>query len=224
MKNSEAVAKIINSIRGLTKDDHISRRYVLKLLRDSANTIIAQKIGERTITDEDNLYTELKCVEFEKDDIVRCPIIEFRRCRTLMKSKKPIPKPIYGGRIGAGIKDVTDLDGLFEFKVITADQYRRNNKRKYTLKNETYIILGTDLHLYIPDEEVYSVNLKIITQETEKKCGCDLDECDNAWDSEFIVPDKVLESVFKDVLNTLSSTFKNIVVDELPNLNTNVKN
>ncbi len=55
MKNSEIVSKIINSLRFTSKDEHVSRRYVLKILRDSAKMMIAQKMGERTITDEDNL-------------------------------------------------------------------------------------------------------------------------------------------------------------------------
>ena len=226
MKNSEIVSKIINSLRFTSKDEHVSRRYVLKILRDSAKMMIAQKMGERTITDEDNLYSEIKCVEFIKDDIVNCPIIEFRRCRVLMKSKKKMPQAIFS-RSGSSIKEVTDVDGLYEFKVITSDQYRRNQKRGISIKSEVYVYLASDGYLYIPDVEIYSVNLRMITMETEKidnLCECTDKNCLSGWDYEFIVPDKISEAVFTSALQIISSTYKAIQPDENPNLNENIKN
>ena len=217
--NNSIVSKVINSYRLLTKDGHISRRYVLKLLRDVSKNLLSKKLMDRTLALESNLYTKLECLEFEKVEMVKCPIIEFRMCRTLMKSKCKLPDPIFS-RLGASITEIVSLDGMYELKLISAEQYRRNQKRKYSIDGEVYIYLAEDGHLYIPDEEIYSLNVTFMTlfpEEADECSECKKDNCKSGWDYPFIGSDKLDDVVFKEVLQILGSTYKATQEDQNQN-------
>lgn len=218
MKHKEAVSRLINSVRLLNKDEHISRRYVLKLLKDASRTLISQKILDRTIQKDLNLFTRIDCIEFDKEDVVRCPLIEFRRCGVLMKSKKPIPTPIFS-RIGNSLYNIESIDSSKEFKQVTRAQYRTDKDRRYS-DDKVKVYLGEDMHLYIPDHEIYSVNIGMITLDTEDadECSsCSDGDCKSAWDYEFIVPDKLVSAVFDIAKQELAGLYKQIVPDQNPN-------
>ena len=174
---------------------------------------------DRTLALESNLYTKLECLEFEKVEMVKCPIIEFRMCRTLMKSKCKLPDPIFS-RLGASITEIVSLDGMYELKLISAEQYRRNQKRKYSIDGEVYIYLAEDGHLYIPDEEIYSLNVTFMTlfpEEADECSECKKDNCKSGWDYPFIGSDKLDDVVFKEVLQILGSTYKATQEDQNQN-------
>lgn len=217
MTNREIVDKIFNALKYNNKDEAISRRFILKVLRDTTKWLISQKLLDRTLFNEMNLYSEINCFEFEKEDVVKCPIIEFRRCKTLMKSKKPLPELIFS-RFGASIKNILSIDGENEFIFVTAEQYRRNQKRQVR-RNEYYIYLGADNHLYIPDHEILTVDLTILTLKTDEVVDCSECKdsgCKSNWDYDFIIPDKLIDPLYKDALQTLGLT-KQIIEDQNPN-------
>jgi hypothetical protein len=219
MNNSEAVSKVINSFKFLNKDERVPKRYVLRLLRDASKNLISQKLLDRTISEESNLYSKIECFEFKKIDVVSCPIIEFRKCNTLMKSKKPLPELIFS-RNGSSIKEITSVDDLTEVYLTTPDQYRRDRKRKYYSDKDTYLYIDTDNYAYIVDKPIAAVNIVILTIKTDEvweASACAKEECKSGYDYEFIVPDKLEETVFKEVLQILGSTFVNRREDNNPN-------
>jgi hypothetical protein len=219
MTNSEAVSKIEGSLRGLNKDSKISRRLILQTLRENSKVLISQKLMERTLDEEMNLYSYLPCLEFEKIETVNCPLIEFRKCDILMKSVNKIPLPIFS-RLGASIKNVTSIDGNTKFTLISSSQYAINKKRQYQLVGENYIYYNSDQHLYIPDKEIRTVNLEFITiytEEIESCSNCLNSDCKSGWEYNFICPDKLLNAVFDKTTQYLLSTYKQITPDENPN-------
>lgn len=207
MTKAEAVSKVMNTLRLNNRDEHRSRRYILSLLEKNALFLISQKFGERSILAETNLYTYIPCFEFEKVEAKKCDVVEFRLCNTLMKSKKPLPKLVFS-RLGSSIRDIVSLDGNFRFTFVDEVQYRRNKKRQYSLKNEVYIYLGADNHLYIPDHEIFSVDLTVLTTKPEdadecSSCADGDSKCKNKWLSEYVCPDKLLNVVFDLTLQTM---------------------
>jgi len=200
MKNAEFVDLVINQAKDNNVDAVPPRRYILRMGRASSMNLIAQKLLERTLYREASLFTTIECIELEASDRIKCPLVDLRRCGTLMRSKKPLPKPIFS-RLGSSIKNVRSIDGGFEFSIGYENQIRRDKKRKYQHKGEVFIYLGSDMHIYIPDEEIYNLSLDLITLETEK-CGCD-DECKSAWDYEFIVPDRFLKIVVDETVQKI---------------------
>jgi len=214
----EIVDRVVNIYKLNKKDDRVSRRFILSLLEASATHYISQKFSDRTILSETSLYSHIPCFEFEKIESKFCDSIEFRMCKTLMKSKKPLPKLIFS-RLGSSIRDIISLDGEFRFTFVDEVQYRRNKKRQYKLKNEVYIYLGSDNHLYIPDQEIYTVDLTVLTTKTEdvEECSSCLDKgCKSNWDADFVCSDKLTEIVFNDVLSKMGIN-KQIREDSNPN-------
>jgi hypothetical protein len=218
LTNLEFVSQISGILKSNNKDNKIPKRLILKVGQDAATFLIAQKLLDRTISSETNLYTTIPCFEFERIESKNCPSIEFRRCDVLMKSKKCLPKLVFS-RLGASIKDVVALDGDFTFSFVDESQYRRNKKRQQ-LKNQIFIYLGTDNHLYIPDREIYSLDLTILTLDTvsaEECSSClETDKCKNNWDAEFKISDKILESVKDLTLQRLQIT-RTLAQDSNPN-------
>jgi hypothetical protein len=220
MTHKEIVSKIINTIKTYNKDEHISRRYVLKLVRDTSAQLISQKLLDRTLFNEMNLYSELNCFELERVEVKQCPIIEFRHCSIIMKSVNKLPELVYS-RLGSSIKEIISVDGEFQFTLVNSAQYRRNKARQVSLNDEIYAYVGSDNHLYILDKEIYTVDLSVLTMETEKvheisTCSNDDDECKSNWDYELICPDRLVDTVFDKTLQTMGFS-RQIREDQNPN-------
>lgn len=218
MTKKEFVSKIINALKLNNKDEHISRRFVLSVAESISKTLISQKLLDRTITHDNNLYTAIPCFEFEQVEVKKCSLIEFRMCNVLMKSKKPLPEPIFS-RLGASIKDIVSLDGNYRFVFLDKGQYQRNKKRQHSIKGEVYIYLDSDMHLYVPDEEIYSVDLTLLTMKTEdvQNCStCSKEKCRSNWDSDFVIVDKLADTVYNQTLQ-LIGVGRGIRADQNPN-------
>ena len=219
MTNIEFVSQVTGLLKSNNKDNRLPKRLILKTGQDATSFLVAQKLMDRTISSETNLYTTIPCFEFEQIDSKRCPSIEFRMCKTLMRSINPLPKLVFS-RLGASIKEIVALDGDFVFTFVDESQYRRNKKRQHQLKNNIFVYLGTDNHLYIPDREIFSVDVTTLTLDSvaaEKASSCIESDCTKSfWQYEFIVPDKLLESVKNMTLQQLSMT-RTLQSDENPN-------
>ncbi len=136
----------------------------------------------------------------------------------MLKSKCKLPKLVFS-RLGASVKEIVSLDGNYRFVFLDKGQYQRNKKRRYSIEDEVYIYLDADNHLYIPDHEIYTVDLTILTpnpEEADECMACKKDECKNNWDAEFVCPDKLVDVVFNQVLQILGMS-KQIRQDENPN-------
>ena len=102
-------------------------------------------------------------------------------------------------------------------------QYRRNKKRQYSLKNEVYIYLGADNHLYIPDHEIFSVDLTVLTtkpEDADECSSCKEKNCESKWTAQYVCPDKMINAVFDLTLQTMGIN-RQIREDSNPN---NVEN
>lgn len=222
MTNSEVVSRIRNGLNSISKDDRISRRYILHVARQKSIFYISQKLSDRSLYREDNLYSLVDCVEMERIESTKCDIIEFRNCKTVMKSKKRLPKLIYS-KYGNSLKEVTSIDNFVELKPTTPSQYRRDSKRQGEDDYVRYYV--KDGYLYILDQEILRVNLYFITVETEKLeslSECSKPSCKSIWDYEFIVPDKMEEVVITEAIKEISMK-KQIPADTNPNLDENIK-
>lgn len=218
MNNSNLVSRIQSLLKGTSKDGRISRRLILKTAESKAKFLISQKLNDRSLYREQNLYQTISCIELIDQDIIRCPIIEFKSCRSLRRSKLKLPELIHS-KYGSSLKEVTSIDGQYSFEPITPAQYRLNKKR--TLKTKTDYFYVQDGYLYLPDSEVEMVDIIVLTTdlyELEQCSSCSENKCKSAWDFEFICPDKLLEVVIQETIKELSLN-KQIREDVNPNLN-----
>ena len=87
------------------------------------------------------------------------------------------------------------------------------------LKNQVFVYLGTDNHLYIPDREILSLDLTVLTPDTieaERVSQCNEKDCKKSnWQYECICNDRLIEAVKDMVLQKLSIT-RNLVEDQSP--------
>jgi hypothetical protein len=223
MTNAEIVSRVRNGLNSISKDDRISRRYILHVAKQKATFLISQKLNDRSLFREDNLYKTVDCFEMEPVDVVRCEILEFRRCKSIMKSKCKLPKLIYS-RYGGSLKEVITADGEKEFKPITPSQYRRDKNR---VEGSDYIYYYVkDGYLYLLDTEIELVSLYLISMEldsVEDGCCCNnSEECKSLWDYEFNVPDKLEEAIVSEAIKEVAMS-KQMPRDENPNSNNNEK-
>lgn len=223
MTNAEFVSRVRNGLNSLSKDDRISRRYILHIGRQKSTFYISQKLNDRSLYREDNLYKVVNCLELERIDVTKCDIIEFRRCKSIMKSKNKLPKLIYS-RYGNTLKEVTTIDDEKEFKATTPAQYRRDQNRVSATDYINFYV--KDGYLYLLDTEIERVNLYLITVETEtcdQVSACDnTEDCKSLWDYEFIIPDKLEEVILAETVKEVAMK-KQTPIDENPNENNNEK-
>ncbi len=138
MRNLEFVSQITGILKTNNIDNKIPKRLILSVGRDTTTFLVSQKLLDRSIMNETNLYSTIECFEFEKIEAKRCPSIEFRRCDTLMRSVKPLPKLVFS-RLGTSVKDVTSVDGNFTFDFANEAQYRRNKKRQNQINEQVFV-------------------------------------------------------------------------------------
>lgn len=232
MTNGEIVSRIINNIRAVNKDSRVSKRYVLKVAQTKSKFLLAQKLGDKSLFGNSDLFRTVRCFKMEKEDYIKCGILEFARCTSLMKSKEKLPETPFS-KFGAGVVAVTTIDDSTVFEKITPHQFKINKGRpnaKLFKKNYYYI---QDGYLYLPDSEIELVNvvlLPISEDEVNDKSTCkdceddskDSGGCKSVWDSKFICSDQLIESVIKDTLQEVFMALR-IPVDENPNLDSNIK-
>lgn len=155
----------------------------------------------------------------EADDIVKCPIVEFRRCKSVMRSKKELPK-IVGSRYGYAVLIVTTIDGDRRFSFTTLSDYsnmlKRRNFKKF-IGTKYYI---SNRRLYIPDSEVEVVDVLLLTldEDAEECSSCsDKPKCQSVWDTEFPFPDKFANVCVQETIKEISLRLQ-IPKDENSNL------
>lgn len=226
MLKRELVSNIINNLKLLNKDDHVSRRYILNTAYAEATTLIAQKLTDKSIFREDNIYSVIECLAMEKIDVVKCGIYEFKKCDHLVKSKEKLPKLLYS-RYGNSILEVTSVDGSVIFIPTTLSDYKLFRKRILTSRSKRIkFYYVQDGYLYLPDCEFENVNVTLITLDIKKVddlSNCkDCDDCKSQWDYEFICPDKLLTTVINETFKK-ATMLRQVAVDELPNLDSNQK-
>lgn len=221
MKNEELVSRISSQLKTVSKDDYISRRFILHTAVSIARKFITQKIQKRSIDRDTSLYREIKCIEFEPIDVFKCKYVEFKSCHKLSRSLKKFSDLIYT-RYGSSIKELYSIDGKNSFTESTLYQLRVNSERAGS-ENENSKFYLLDDYIYLPEHIKALSGLVLMTDqyELDELCGCE-ENCESVWDKDFIAPDSQLEDVISYTIQNLLQT-KQIQEDESPNLNGSLK-
>lgn len=205
MTYAQAISRISNSLNSLQKDARIPKRYILSVLKETAEFLLSQKLRDRTLFRETDLFKWIRCVELKQEDTVKCPILEFKKCKTLSRSKHKLPK-IVGSKYGYAVLVVQTVDGEKHFKHITLREYNNNSKRENAEKFKGgYFYINE--YLYIPDSEIELVDILLLTldEDAEDCSSCsDRTECDDVLQQEFPVPSKLMNVVIQETLKELS--------------------
>ncbi len=224
--NREFVSRVVNNLKAITKDDHISRRFILNTGKIKAAFLMSQKLDEMTLFREDGILSHIECFPLENIKTIDCCVVEFRYCRSVMQSINKIPEGIFG-KNGSGILLVSSIDGEKRFDYISPRGYIDLQKRKYVINKNSYYTIK-DGRIILPDSEVEMVNVTMFMlnkwelQEVSECCDTST-KCKSRWDYEFVCPDRFLDLVAKDTLQEIASIYRTSVQDENPNLDSNQK-
>jgi len=225
--NGEFVSRIVNNIRGLSKDSHVSRRFILRIGKTKARFLISQKLDEHSLYREDGIISTIECFRLVKVDSKKCSIFEFNLCENLMKSTEKLPEGIFG-KTGAGIVSIMSVDGGEEYHYISPQRYALLKRRsKYTRSNLRYYYIK-DGYLYLPDSTTELVEVRMFAlnqEEIDEICDCKRNDnrCKSLWDVSFTCPDRFLDLVVKDTLQEVAGVYKAMPPDENPNMDENQK-
>ena len=224
MNNGNLVSRIAQQLRMITKDDYINDRFVLSVAQTIATKFITQKTTRRSIDRDMSLYVEIKCIEFEPENVFKCKYVEFKSCTELSKSKKSIAElGLIFTRYGSSIKELYSIDrNSSTFSESTLYQLRMDSQREGSenAQDKFYILGG---HIYISREIEAVSGLVLATDQFEVDNFCDCTEnCESAWDHKFIAPDSMLEDIISYTVQNILQT-KQIPVDEKPDLSSNTK-
>lgn len=224
--NRELVSRVVSGARALTKDGAIRWRYVLSIARTKAKFLTAQKLDEMTLFKEEGIKTPIECFPMERVKTKDCGIIEFKLCNRLMKSCCKLPDILFS-KNGPGIVRVTNVDESTTYTYITANDYTRLKKRKYINPNARYFTVR-DGYLYCPESRAELLEVVVIAMDkdaaeaTSSCCNKDF-SCKNAWDAEFVCPERFLDLIIQDTISEVANFYRTSVPDVNPNLDEHQK-
>lgn len=223
--NGDFVSEIRNHLKALNKDDQVSARYILSIAYSYIEYLINTRPLSKTFRDN-SVFTVAECVPLKRVDSKSCDIIEFRLCEKIMKSVHPLPK-ILTANSGFIVDSVLSLDGGVHYEPLRSlKDYKNTIKRPFGNKFKYYYIDGSNyIYLLNSTSERIDINA-LFTDEDEVKQISDCvesDECFSKLDNKFVCPKEFLSTVRDQTLQVILGGNKQIVQDENPNMDNNVK-
>lgn len=223
--NNEFVSRIVNNIKGLSKDSHISKRFILNTGKTKSRFLLSQKLDELSMFREDGAITTVPCIELESIDGKSCDIFEFNMCQNIMRSKLKLPEGIFG-KNGSGVVSVTNVDEQKTYKYITPNSFRTLQLRSKYSRDTTRYYYIKDGYLFLPNSTNELVEIRMLTlnkKEAEDISACKECSCKSIWEYEFVCPDRFLDLVVKDTLQEIASIYRTSIEDANPNMEPNQK-
>lgn len=226
--NRELVSRVAVGLRSVAKDASIRWRYILSIARVKSKFLMSQKLDELSLNKEEGIKTTIECFPLKRVKTKDCGIIEFNICSSIMKSCSKLPDTLFG-KSGTGVVRVSsiDVDNTFEYKYVTTKEYARLHKRKYRNTKARYFTVK-DGYLFLPDSSAELIDLEIIAidkDEAESVSSCSKGDvaCKNAWDTEFVCPDRFLDLVIQDTISEIANFYRTSQPDTNPNMDENQK-
>lgn len=217
MTHAELISEVKGDLRAKNIDQHISGRFILRKAKGYAQDLISKRDHAKLFRD-DSLFSEVKCFEMERIDSYKCPVVEFRICDKIMKSKKKLPK-LFNSTVGTIIISVTNINGDVEYERLrSAADYKNTQKRAFGKHFKYYYVSEEYLYLLNSTNEIVNV-VGLFSDEKEvndaSECS-DCDECQSALEYEFKCPDKYEREVIDRTIMNLFNFYKRVVPDENP--------
>lgn len=224
IKNGEFVGRVVNDLNALTKDAHISKRWILSIGRTKSESYVVQHWDDGSLLEDTTLQTCVSCIPMIEVDKIDCCDAAFSLCGVLMRSEERLPGLLFS-TYGPLISSVSNVDGTRFYKYQRIEAYRNEQKRKYADKAQKRYYIN-DGYLYIPDDHIELVNVCYFTMDRDDALALSackpVKTCISEWDKEFIYPVKLIEYIVSETLKECSTKIQ-IPDDDNPDLDTNQK-
>lgn len=212
----DVVSTVKNNLNLLNLDSKISNQFVYSLAANVASFLIKREAEYKRLFKNTSIFKKLDCVELEERSLLECGVN--LGCRTIMRSKKPLPKTFLSN-FGSVIQ-IFNLLRDKDYKEISATGYKTMMQQKYKSRNTKYFWIEND-YLYVPDSEVEILIVLGLFSNPEEVIAFN-GGCDKLLDFPFPAPDYLLQPIIEQTLKQLSIKLQ-IPEDENSNLNSNLK-
>lgn len=211
----ELCSDIQSELKANNIDDRYSYRFLISRMKDKIKNFIKQDADKRTLLRLADVWLTFPEVDLKEELLINFNV-DIPDARTIMKSKKKIPKTFetnYGNLVR-----VFSLDGYNEYRLINRINYRDILNLEYRDKRVKYAWIEDD-YLFIPDSNVEKVILSGLPVNPEE-INCT--KCSLPLDTVLPFPGYLIDIVKKDIIQEILGV-ERYPVDENPNLNTNIK-
>lgn len=225
LTNGEFVGRVVNDLNALTKDAHISKRWILSIGQTKSESYVIQQWENGGLWDDLALLTCVNCIRMIEVDKIECCDAAFALCHTLMRSEERLPGLVFASR-GPIIRSVTNVDGARFYHYERLEAYRNRQKRKYASKSSIKHFYVHDGYIYIPDDHIELINVCFFTMKRRLALALSackpVEGCYSEWDEEFIYPMKMIEYIVSETMKECATKIS-IPEDENPDLDSNQK-
>lgn len=221
----DVVSRVQQNFNSADKDMFIPRRLILHVFKSKAEFFLLQKLNEKKLYQNSDIFQWLNCIELEEVPKSQCEIKGFSDCERIMRSKKKLPD-ILNTDYGYAILSATNINHSKEYEIKSYNYYNKlKNREHFDFFKGKYLYIINN-YLYAPDSEKRLVNMLVfsIDERCEEYSECDKDggKCTNYWDKKIRIPRQYYELAFQETLKELSTRLS-IPKDENPDLDSNQK-
>lgn len=215
---SEFISLVNISLNALPVDSKIPNKYIFGVGRMVTADFLKKESESRRITTASEGWSEIDCVEMIEVPLMECGGVEVNLCEKMMRSKYQLPDTFtgYNGNI---IKHVASVNfGQIYESLRGIRLWNDVQKREGKKKNQKYYVF-INQHLYIPIPKGEQSSPELIRIEAYFKNKWEVDEykslgcktckdCVSVLDSQFIVPEFLLNPVVKETVNIIMNKYK----------------
>lgn len=222
------VRQVISEVRTDTRlgsiDEWLPSAYIHSKLIGYAGVFIKRDAEKRAMNVFSDIWTVIECLEMEEIDLIQCCDIDIPNCKTVMRSKKELPKAF---ETWTGyLLSVSSVDYGTDYLYTTPRGYKYTVNREFVDKSKRYYWIENK-RLIIPGSMVERVRVKgMFTNKAlavRMNCASEEDACINFLDQQFVAPEYLLQNIKDAAVLSILKSVKGLPQDEFPNLNSNEK-
>jgi hypothetical protein len=224
MKKREAISRVKGAIKEINADSRLTNKRVWSMIDTKTVYLINQESDKLKIDRIQKLYQTLPCIRMEEAP-AGDSCCDVKTYCTVFRSVEPIPE-IYSDSYGAIIDSVTTIDGSIQIKMTTPKDVQRAKKDSNSRFDKTVYGFYKENYLYIANEKYPLVSMEAMFKDDlslrkAHKCGEEVENCIKYLDTDWVVPQKLEDTILNTVVLELANVYKRIPEDQNINKNTN---
>jgi len=215
------IGELISQIRNLFKTVHqdnlyVSDRLIYSLIKKHLALFLYREDSKMKISQIRAIFTVLPCVELIDVDLVEANCLGLKSDCTIKRTKKKLPPLIQGFNMPI-IGSVSSIDGRIFLTATTPAQYVKKANASDFKYNKTLYFWYLNGYLYFPNLTWDAVRVEVVLDGVALDKDGQVDECAQAQDVEFGIPEYLMSTVQAEVIKDLSLMFqipKDPVIDK----------
>lgn len=230
MKVREIISEVRNNLRSIDPDSWFPAKFIYFKIKGIASLFIKREADDKRLFRYTSLFTTIKCLEMQEQDLINCCDIRIPNCNKVMVSKEDLPET-YSTRFGY-LLNVTSVDYDTDYTPTSPQQFKFTQSREFIDQQKRYFWLENK-KLVVPIVGNFQLGPERLTVKgmfINKVEALRLDKCTKGpgdcilfMDQEFVAPEHLLDDIKKATVIDILKTNRQIPADELADMNSNNK-